>query len=97
MKQKKLTKKEEEKELRDNPINVFDCCGKAFPHRDFMEHLKTEHGLETSRVEGKRSMIMHMDGDYWFSSQYEWELESGLKFGQFVKMARSGDDMMRHG
>ena len=39
-------------------------------------------------------MIVHMDGDKWYSWTYQWELESGLKFTQYTMNARDKNDMM---
>lgn len=89
---------EDERQLKLNPVNVFTCdCGKAneVQHTEFMEHLKDVHKLDVKQLKGKKSMLAHMDGSYWFSYNYVWELESGLKFSQYVRMARAEDDMMR--
>jgi hypothetical protein len=91
----KLTKKEEEAQLRKNPINEFTCCNKTMPFKEFKEHLTTEHKLNADQLKGKKSMLMHMDGDYWFSYNWQWELETGLKFTQYTMQVRAKDDMMR--
>jgi len=96
-KENKKQKIERERELKESPINVFSCCGKSFPAKDFKEHLINDHKLLPDQMKGTKKMIMHLDGDYWFSSTYEWEFESGLKFTQYVEMARADDDMMRYG
>jgi len=81
-------------ELIDNPINVFGCCGKTFEFNKFVNHLKDEHKLDPEKIKGKKSLTMHMDGDYWYSSDYQWELKEGLKFSQHTKNAREIDDPM---
>lgn len=89
--------KEDERDLKLNPVNVFTCdCGGAneWNKKDFMSHLKEAHKLNTEQLKGKKRMIAHIDGSYWFSYNYSWELESGLKFSQYVRMARSNDDHM---
>ena len=92
--------KEAEIELRKNPINVFSCghadCTKlgGMGLYEFMDHLASKHGVSKNQMKGKKQMLAHIDGDYWFSSTYDWELESGLKFTQFVKLAR--DEKTRH-
>lgn len=89
---------DDERELKINPVNVFTCgCGKANEVKapDFMIHLKEAHGIDQLQAKGKRSMLAHIDGSYWFSWNYAWELESGLKFSQYIRMARAEDDMMR--
>lgn len=96
----KATKKqlvEEEENLRKNPINQFTCCEKAMDLKDFKEHLSSVHKLNPAQLKGKKQMLMHMDGDYWFSWNWQWELETGLKFTQYTMQVRAKDDMMRHG
>lgn len=91
----------EEEELRKNPIHVFTCghsdCKKldSMVFQEFKHHLFEVHNLKSDQLKGKKQMMMHMDGQQWFSSQYEWALETGLKFYEFTKMARAKDDMMR--
>lgn len=97
MKQKKQTKKEAEEQLRRNPINQFSCCDKSMNFKEFQEHLTDVHKLTEEQFKGKKRMLAHIDGDFWFSYSYEWELETGLKFSQYVEQVRAKDDMMRHG
>lgn len=91
----------EEQELKKNPINEFTCsCEgvKPLSFDAFKAHLKLDHKINTddrNQLKGTRKMNMHMDGDLWHSSSYEWTLESGLKFNQFCKNARAFDDPMR--
>lgn len=91
----KKSKQQADINLRKNPINVFTCCGKTFTAIEFQAHLDFDHKLAKEQRKGKRQMIAHMDGDYWFSSTYQWEFESGLKFTQHIEMARDLDDPMR--
>jgi hypothetical protein len=94
-----MTKKEKDKlekdkidELRKNPINDFTCLtckgSKPIDLPDFKKHLEEVHGVTKENMKGNKKMILHMDGDMWFSSQYEWTLESGVKFIQYTEMAR---------
>lgn len=92
----------EEAELRKNPINVFTCLdcvnSKGLEFTEFKTHLKSVHKINTDdrdQLKGNRKMLMHLDGDYWFSSSYEWTLENGLKFSQYCENAREKDDPMR--
>lgn len=91
----KVKKAQAEEELRNNPINQFTCCEKTMIFKDFKEHLSEVHKLKEDQLKGKKSMLMHMDGDYWFSYNWQWELESGLKFTQYTEQVRADDDMMR--
>ena len=99
-KEKNEAKKDEE-ELIKNPVNNF-CCGVCAKKdvmnlSEFKNHLLEVHNLQSDQIKGKKQMVMHMDGTYWYSSNYEWELENGLKFSQFTKNARRKDDFMRAG
>ena len=78
----------DELRLRENPVNNFICCGEQRSFRDHKTHLVEDHKLNENQLKGKKRMISHIDGDYWFSSDYEWELENGLKFTQHIMMAR---------
>lgn len=93
MKDKGMSEAEAE-ELRKNPVNQFTCCEKTMGYKDFKEHLREIHKLEVGQMRGKKSMLMHMDGDKWFSWQYQWTLEGGLQFKQYTMQARSKDSMM---
>lgn len=62
---------------------------------DFKKHLSEVHKLDPTKIVGKKSMLMHMDVDYWFSYNWQWELESGLKFTQYTQQVREADDIMR--
>ena len=98
MARRKKAELEDERELKLNPVNVFTCdCGKAneVSQSDFLKHLNEAHGLDANKVSGKRKMLAHMDGSYWYSYNWSWELESGLKFSQYTRQARSHDDPMR--
>ena len=95
-KKTKKSKQEAERQLKENPINVFTCCEKTMELKEFQEHLILHHKLTTQQMKGKKSMLAHLDGDYWFSYTYAWELESGLKFTQHIEQVRADDDMMRY-
>lgn len=94
MRKKKIS--EREIELRKNPINVFTCCGQSFKHAEFQVHLSDVHKLTKEQFKGKKSMLAHIDGDFWYSYSYQWEFEGGLKFTQYIEQARADDDMMRY-
>lgn len=96
MKETKKQKQEAERELKLHPINNFTCCDKVFTFNEFKVHLSEVHKLLPEQMKGKKQMLMHMDGDYWFAYEYVWELETGLKFGQYTKMVRADDDLMRY-
>lgn len=61
-----------------------------FEHDAMMEHLKTVHNIDT-KTKGTKRVLMHLDGDTWFSWDYEWEI-NGLKFNQHTCQKRSKED-----
>lgn len=61
-----------------------------FEHKKAMEHMQKVHDIGKGE-KGTRSMLMHVDGDTWFSWKYEWEIK-GLKFLQTTCTKRVGDD-----
>ncbi len=100
MKNDKATKAQDEENLRKNPENHYRCesCESMeydMTFDEFKKHIEEVHKLEFKGLKGTKQMLMHMDGDYWFSSTYQWTLEVGLKFKQFVRMARQKHDPMR--
>jgi len=93
MKKKKIS--DHEAELKKNPVNQYRCCETWFNHNEFIQHLTDTHKLSKEQCKGSRSLITHIDYDYYYSSQYKCELESGLIFTQYIEQARADDDMMR--
>lgn len=85
---------EAKKKKRIVPVNQFTCCGQVMEFAEFKKHIADVHKLQPDQMKGKKSMLMHMDGDTWFSYQWQWELEGGLKFTQYTEQARSKDSMM---
>lgn len=100
MSKKTNKEKQDELELRRNPVNVFQCghsdCGKlnAMPVAEFMTHLSDVHGITKEQMKGMKQMTCHIDGSYWYSYEYRWTLECGLVFGQYIRAARSKTDLM---
>ena len=101
-KEKPEMSEQEEEDLRRNPINLFqcghpDCKGKdAVNFEEFKHHLFSAHGLKSDQLKGKKQMVMHLDGAQWYSYQWSWVLDIGLKFDQFTKNTRRKDDPMRY-
>lgn len=81
--------------MKTKNINEFTCLtckdSKPMEHKKFMEHLKEVHSItDKEGMKGKREMKMHMDGDKFFSSTYEWTLEkSQIKFMQYCYNTRT--------
>lgn len=95
MKRQSKAEQEDERQLHKTPINEFTCCDKVRNFKDHKEHLLNDHKLNIDQLQGKKSMLMHMDGDYWFAYNWQWTLESGLIFTQYTKQVRAKDDYMR--
>lgn len=71
---------------------LWTCCqckdlDSMEPEKMFA-HMKEVHGIDTKTTKGTRSMLMHLDGDTWFSSTYEWTV-GDLKFTQYSRYKRS--------
>lgn len=69
---------------KDNP---------EFEHKDMMQHMSAVHNIDVKNTKGRKSMLMHLDGSDYFSSQYEWEI-NGMKFLQTTCSKRSKQDAM---
>lgn len=81
------------KKSQVNSHNVWTCCDTAFSQPEIVEHLKAAHNIEMP-IEGKRRMTMHLDGQEFFQSNYEWTV-GDLVLHQSVRTERAEDDMMR--
>lgn len=64
-----------------------------FEHKDAMKHFADVHGIDTENTKGRKSMLMHLDGDTWFSWDYEWTI-GDVKAHQHTCSKRSRDDQM---
>jgi hypothetical protein len=56
------------------PSNAWwceNCQTKQMTQAEMLDHLRTVHGLETKGLKCHKKMLTHMDGDTWFSSQWE--------------------------
>jgi hypothetical protein len=76
------------------PHNYFWCeqCGTHEMSVDeFKVHIKEKHGINDTQ--GTRRMLMHADGDTWFSYRYEWTI-GGMKFTQSTLDRRCAEDQM---
>lgn len=62
------------------PYSLFDCrlceTAKDLEPSDFKKHLSDAHSIEPS-VPKTRRLDVHLDGDGWWSSTYEWRLQDG--------------------
>jgi len=99
---KPTQEKQNEIELRKNPVNLFSChhenCKnvRSLSFDEFKKHLFEVHALPEDHLKGNREMLMHIDGSYWFASHFQWTLDSGLVFSQYIRMARDKKNKMYH-
>ena len=70
----------------------LSCEGSPdFEHSDMMKHLTDAHKIDVHNTKGTSMTIMHMDGDTWFSWDYEWQIED-VKAAQHTCYERSPED-----
>lgn len=82
-----------EKKLRPYHYWYDDTApGEAFTHRKIVKRLKEVHGIDPKTTRGTRRLIVHIDGDTWFTSVYEWEI-GGKIFAQHIRCNRRGEDL----
>ena len=78
--------------------NVFYCetCAEhpEMSMDEMKAHLETVHGI--TKLEGTRSMILHVDGPDFYCSKFAWEI-GGVKLTQECQNKRSGEDAMYWG
>lgn len=76
------------------PSNVITCeaCKVTLEVSDFQKHLLDVHGI--GAIKGTKSMVSHIDAEKWFSYEYEYVLDSGLKFNQHIVVSRSEGKQM---
>ena len=73
-----------------NLFKCLTCEGEPeFTPTELKEHLEGVHGI--TETKGHRKMIFHLDGEDFFQSDYEWELD-GVKLVQQVRCKRRGID-----
>jgi len=83
-------KKKPPEELKEyNQWTDESAPGEVFDHDKFMVRLKEVHGIDPKTIRGTKKMIVHLDGDTWFASTYEWEI-GGKKFTQNTRNNRRG-------
>lgn len=84
------------------PSNTFVCatCGQKeqMEHPEAMKHLQEIHGIDTKGLKAVKKTVAHLDGDTWFSWQYEIVIPSAkgdVTLYNEVICPRAMDDMMR--
>lgn len=63
----------------------------SFTHEEMMKRLKEVHGIDPATTKGQRSMMSHIDGDTWFTYNYQWTI-GGKKFYQSIRQLRRGSN-----
>jgi pyrroloquinoline quinone (PQQ) biosynthesis protein C len=95
-----MAKNTKSKEVK--PVNAWwceTCKSEEMNHAQMLAHLKEKHGLETKGLQCHKKMLMHMDGDTWFSSKYEVTIANGtdgILLTNETVSPRAKDDMMRY-
>lgn len=76
-----MRKKKEVKEY--NICTCLSCEGNPeFDHPEMMKHLSEKHGIDSKSSKGTREMLMHMDGEDFYTWRYKWTLDAGVTFEQ---------------
>ena len=79
---------------KTKPCNICICQScpdlPEFELDEFKEHLKTVHNIDPATTLMQREMIMHLDADKWYESQYQWSevKENGIRFQQLIRQMR---------
>ena len=82
-------------EDEQRPYNVWKdpIDGNEYDHPEMMKRMKTVHGIDADKAKGRKKLLCHIDGDTWYSSTYEWEID-GKIFIQNTRFNRTEDDLM---
>ncbi len=92
----KASNRKKPKEVK--PFNAWwceTCKSDEMSHAQMMSHLKEKHGLDTNGLKCHKKRLSHIDGDTWFSSQYEVSID-GIVLTNETMSRRSMDDPMRY-
>ena len=87
------------KEVKPSSAWWCETCNSAeMKHPEMIAHLQEKHGLNTTGLECRKEMLMHMDGDTWFS--YKWKItvknnDEEIIMTNETMQPRRKDDMMR--
>lgn len=85
-------KKKKEERVYGSLWQCHSCAdAPEFEQSGAMDHLRDVHGIDTKTTKGTRSMLAHIDGDTWFSWDYEWDI-AGLKLTQHTCTKRTGSN-----
>lgn len=87
-----MTKKAKARQEKETIIWTCEGCqgNPTFEHADFIKHAAEVHNLPKD-AKGQRTMLMHIDGDKWFASSYQWQF-AGFIAVQSIRTPRSAED-----
>ena len=71
--------------------NLFCCLtcgdGRTMNLKEMQGHLLSKHNINAKTTPGQRQALMHMDGDDWYSWEYEWNI-GGINLRQSIMRKR---------
>jgi len=71
------------------------CDTEIYDRTAVINHLKEVHGETSSRPQGKREMVSHMDGATWYGGVDKWIMDCGAIIIESYHFTRKKDDPMR--
>ena len=80
-------------------FNYFKCAeckdAQEMEVEQLKKHLTEVHNIDLENTKMRSQLVMHVDGQDWYSSQNKITFETGLIIHQFCKNKRSKNDPMR--
>jgi len=73
------------------------CKSEEMIQSRMLDHLKEKHGIETKGLRCHKRMLLHVDGDTWFSTKYEVTIPNGINDIRLINECvsqRNEDDRM---
>lgn len=71
-----MKKTKSKKTKSSNIWKCMSCQGNPeFEHAAAMEHVQKVHGIDPTKIRGKKTMVMHCDGADFYSSTFEWLMD----------------------
>jgi len=71
------------------------CKSREMNQAQMLEHLTEKHGIETKGLQCNRRMLLHVDGDTWFSSKYEVTINKIKLINECVSQRNEDDRMLK--
>ncbi len=89
-----MSAKKKKEQIR--PYNSWWCVNCATSEEmtldQYMAHLRDIHNVDTNGLKCRKSMLMHLDGDTWFSWKYDVTV---LADGQELKAINETRDLRK--